>query len=398
MYRKLVQAATRNSSFSAAVESLAEQAELSIGIKRLWRATKRIGEERVAEEQAATAAYQALPLPQQQTSPVEQVPQVVSVQMDGGRLQIRARNAEGDKSEADCAEEPATFWRELKAGCLLSMQSQVHAEDPCPRIPATFVDSRKMREIAKEIKGFSSEGLPSAEAEEVSEPVCRDRPGRPQPLVRSVVAMVSGLEEFGVRLASAAYARGFAAAPRKAFLADGAESNWSVWRTWFSHYTPIVDFVHALMYVYAAAMAGCPPAAGWARYRQWAQWLWGGQVALVIGALTERQQELGQPEKEETGTPRAQVAQSLGYLTNQQSRMKYDEYRRQGLPITSNYVESTIKQINRRMKGTEKFWSGPVNAMLALVADHLSETNVVADFWRRRNHRLTQQPPCQQAL
>jgi hypothetical protein len=37
--------------------------------------------------------------------------------------------------------------------------------------------------------------------------------------------------------------------------------------------------------------------------------------------------------------------------------MRYADYRQQGLPITSNYVESAVKQFNQRVKGTEKFWS-----------------------------------------
>ncbi len=53
-------------------------------------------------------------------------------------------------------------------------------------------------------------------------------------------------------------------------------------------------------------------------------------------------------------------------------RMDYPEYRKQGLPMTSTYVESTVKQINRRMRGTEKFWSHGVESMRTLVADHLS--------------------------
>ena len=57
--------------------------------------------------------------------------------------------------------------------------------------------------------------------------------------------------------------------------------------------------------------------------------------------------------------------------------------------MTSTYVESTVKQINRRMKGTEKFWSCGVEAMLTLVADHLSDTPTLARFWRNRPHRLT---------
>jgi hypothetical protein len=215
-----------------------------------------------------------------------------------------------------------------------------------------------------------------------------ERAGKPQPLVRSVVALVGDTEDFGERLAAAAYARGFHAAPRKAFVADGAESNWGVHRRHFSEYTPIVDFVPALMYVYGAAMAGWAAGEGWSLYRDWAQWLWSGQVESIIAALEERQHALGLPSEKETGTPRAQVAETLRYLTNQRSRMKYDAYRQQGLPITSNYIESTIKQLNRRMKGTEKFWSTAVNAMLSLVADQLSQTYVVGEFWRRRTARL----------
>lgn len=68
--------------------------------------------------------------------------------------------------------------------------------------------------------------------------------------------------------------------------------------------------------------------------------------------------------------------------------MKYDEYRRQGLPITSSAVESTIKQINRRLKGTEKFWDEGADPMLHLVADRLSQTIAVDRFWARRLERL----------
>jgi hypothetical protein len=387
VYRKLVHAATQGGSFANGAEILAEQAELTIGVKRLWRAVQRIGEERLTEEEAAARAYEELPLPAQQQSPVEQVPQVACVQMDGGRLQIRDRHQTPQERAAD-----ASHWREMKAGAMLSMQSQVAAEDPCPELPASFADPGKMREMAREIKGFTTAEEPAAASpEEDAEPMPEERPGRPQPLVRSVVALVGNVDEFGPRLAAAAHARGFHAAARKAFLADGSEANWSVQQRWFSHYTPIVDFVHALMYVYAAALAGRTPEAGWAVYRQWAQWLWSGEVPQLLAALAERQQELGPPPEKETGTPRAEVAQTLRYLTNQQSRMHYAEYRRQGLPITSSYIESTIKQINRRMKGTEKFWSGGANPMLTLVADQLSETNVIRRFWTRRTARLASQ-------
>ena len=110
----------------------------------------------------------------------------------------------------------------------------------------------------------------------------------------------------------------------------------------------------------------------------------------MIAALEHRQEELGEPAKDTPKTaPCAIVAKWLVYLRNQRSRMEYPEYRKQGLPMTSTYVESTVKQINRRMKGAEKFWSRGVEGMLTLVADHLSDTPTLARFWRNRPHRLT---------
>lgn len=152
------------------------------------------------------------------------------------------------------------------------------------------------------------------------------------------------------------------------------------------------------MYVYAAAMAGRAANEGWACYRDWAQWLWSGEVARIIAALLQRQQALGLPGKDEAGTPRAQVASSLGYLTNHRERMKYHEYCKQGLPITSSAIESTVKQINRRIKGTEKFWAEGPHPMLHLIADRLSQTNAVDDFWSRRTQSLIDSACYQQGL
>jgi hypothetical protein len=244
-----------------------------------------------------------------------------------------------------------------------------------------------MQQMVREIKGFSR---PDISAEDEEEPRVDERPGRPEPLARSVVASRHGVEMFGKLLVSEAYQRRFGGASRKAFVADGSDANWGVWGRHFSDYVPILDFIHALTYVYAAALAGNALPEAWAAYRSWAQWVWSGQVDRVIAAPELRQQELGEPTKETSKTaPSAVVATSLGYLRNQRSRMDYPQYRRQGLPITSTYVESTVKQINRRMKGTEKFWSHGTEAMLTLVADHLSDTPTLARFWRNRPQRLT---------
>lgn len=400
----MVYAGTHAHSFEQASVDLRELAEREISAQRIMRATKKIGQERHAEQEARIEAWKDLPLPARACSPRPDAPRVACVQMDGGRLQIRERVG-GDGAVEESQERVASksrkgrFWRESKVGCLLKLHSTVHAEDPCPLLPASFANLVRMAKMTGEIK--RSAALPQEEVKETNsqeeEPSVREeqeatpRAGRPQVLTRNVVADRAGIEEFAAQLAARAWELGFAVAERKAFVADGQEANWTAWRKYFSHYTPIVDFVHAACYVFSAAAAGRPLDDVAAVYRQWAQWLWSGQVQELIAAVAERSQALGPPQADDPEThPRCVLAEALRYLQNQAPRMRYDEYRRQGLPITSCHVESTIKQINRRVKGTEKFWSGGgARALLQLAADYLSDSHPLHQFWRKRESQAT---------
>ena len=60
----------------------------------------------------------------------------------------------------------------------------------------------------------------------------------------------------------AAWERNFSGAGRQAFLGDGLPANWTIQRRHFGSFTPILDFVHALSYVFSAAFAGRPQAEG----------------------------------------------------------------------------------------------------------------------------------------
>ena len=172
-----------------------------------------------------------------------------------------------------------------------------------------------------------------------------------------------------------------------------AEDEWKLQRRFFGSFTAILDFIHALSYVFAAAMAGRCFAAGWAVYEQWIGWVWQGRVNEVIAALERRQAELGEASEDEPETrPRRLVARTLTYLGNHQDKMRYDDYRRQGLPITSSHVESAVKQINQRVKGTEKFWSEEGSeAVLQLRADYLNDGEPLEAFWQRRQEAATGQ-------
>ena len=124
----------------------------------------------------------------------------------------------------------------------------------------------------------------------------------PKVLVKSMVdSRVEG-KRFGTILAAAAFARGFFGAARKAYVADGAEVNWTIRRQWFSDFVPILDFIHALTYVFSAAMAGRGFRPGWEAYERWITLVWQGRVGEVIVELEQRQKEWGLPEAEESET------------------------------------------------------------------------------------------------
>jgi hypothetical protein len=393
--QKAIHACVSASGFVIASVDLRKLAEVDISANRLGRLVERIGNERIAQMEAQSATYQSLPLPAQRTCPIAMAPEVVCVQCDGGRMQIRDRKE--PVAESDSGQPRASFWKETKVATLLKMTSETYAEDPCPMIPQTFVDAARMKRLTREIKGFSGEKANSeAVCQSPNESVasCESillspdelhQSTRPKPLLRSVLASTKNIHQFGKQVVAAAHARGFHAATRKAFVCDGMACNWTLHETHFSRYTPIVDFVHALCYVYHAAMAGRAGVVGWSIYCQWAQWLWSGQIAQLVDALSKRQQELGPPADDEPDTsPKRLLADAFTYLKNQGDRMRYSEYRKHGLPITSAYIESAIKQINRRVKGTEKFWSTNANPIVQLRADHLSETEPLIKFWRER--------------
>jgi hypothetical protein len=157
--------------------------------------------------------------------------------------------------------------------------------------------------------------------------------------------------------------------------------------------------VHALSHVFAAAWAGRTRGEGAAVYTRWIQAVWAGQVASILPELEARSAELGVPSPEcGDGDPRQLVFEALRDLRNNAERMRYDGYRRSGLPIMTSAVESMIKRINRRVKGSEKFWSEPgAEAILQPRADVLSEAEPLAGFWKQREREAAWDRPYRRA-
>jgi len=378
----MVWAGSNLGSYTMAEEAMRELAGVSVSLRRIRRVVGQVGNERVAERDAAVERFQEMDLPKQRIgSTAVDPPQIAVVAMDGGRYQRRDHFGEKDRPARE------RHWREDKVGCLLSMSGEKYESDPTPELPEWLATSSAVAELAKmaEKQGVC----------EASEPVqerpaeTSDETGYPAPRLvsREVLASSAEAESFGWQLAARAWQRGFPSAERQAFVADGAHVNWTIQRDHFSRATPILDLMHALSYAYSAALAVPEQDV----FRRWAGWIWAGEVERVIAALREHQRQIGKPTAEASPTdPRKRVDRALTYYEYHRSRMNYAHYRRLGLPLTSSHIESTIKQINRRVKGTEKFWSPLTSeAVLQLRADYLSDSAPLDSFWLRHQNRQT---------
>jgi hypothetical protein len=394
--QKIVHAGVNSVSYQQASRDLAELSELKVSVKRVERLVRKIGQERIDQRDAAVAAHQQLPLVKRDViaHPERPSPSVAMVSVDGGRIQIRSEPSESNQEG---------HWRESKVAVLETYQGEAHRADPDPEVPRCFLDLKRTREMVRGLGhalpvGLEFEAANRAETPEVAKEKGRSRkprPGRPARLVRSVLASRKRADEFGPIVHQAARERNFFGASRKAFLGDGLAVNWAIQRRHFAGFTSILDFVHALSYVFAAAFAGRPPGEAEEVYKRWIQAAWSGRVTTILTELEAHCTALGSPPPEcAESDPRKLVFESLRYLRNNADRMRYEEYRRQGLPIMTSAVESVIKMMNKRVKGSEKFWSEPgAESILQLRADYLGETETMSRFWLEREAQASRHRP-----
>jgi hypothetical protein len=310
------------------------------------------------------------------------VPRLAVVSVDGGRLQVRSEEPEKGPGIRDAR------WREDKVASLLTMSTQRHDQDPHPELPRCFTQKREVVELVQGITGQGAladvveatpDEPPTLSMVEPPEEETRPQPRwQPVPLVRTCVATMESSERFGPMVAAEAHRRQFFAAQARVFLGDGGAWIWTLHRAYFPTFEPIVDFVHALSPVYLAAKElGGSAATAWERYLGWATACWQGRVAAVLEELRASLETMTPPpegQEVKPTDPYEVIRLTIGYLANNQTRMDYPRYRREGLPTCSGLVESLIKQFNRRVKGTEKFWN-PTQAetILQLRAAYLRE-------------------------
>jgi hypothetical protein len=297
---------------------------------------------------------------------VATTPAVAAVEVDGGRLRTRAPGGGPGVHQAENKED--------KVACLVTRDRQAYRADPQPEPPSSFLQPRRIQRLVRHMGGQAQEAATTAADEAATDPpppeaspgLADTEPWAPRRLVRTGLASLENSRAFGPLMAGEAQARDCYAADRRALVADGQAYNWTIQRGYFRDFVPIVDFLHVICYLFSAAYAVVSEASqGWAQYAVWLRACWQGRVADVVAALAKQQGVLGRPppgEELAATDPRRVVAEALSYLSNNQGRMKYPEYRRQGLPTTSSLVESLVGEFNARVKGKEKFWNRPGGA------------------------------------
>ena len=385
-----VRQASKTPSFAEASDDLWELAEVKISGTHLQRLSERIGREWAEVRDDEVEKFRQRKLGRTYKEPPRGA---AVVMLDGGRLQTRAE--EGGRGVREAS------WRESKVACCLTLSTQAQATDPQPEPPSKFLEPTEAARLASEVKRRSRPAVERKEEDRgkrQGKKQCRRRrqPGkrlhRKRPQVRTVVATMENSDGFGWQVAAEVHRRGLDRAMRKGCVCDGQAYNWSIYEMHLlpAGFVAILDFLHLLAYLYDAAHAyrGADAARGWKTYTQWLRWAWSGKVGLLLSGLRAAATELAN--KGPAAAARTQtVRETLTYVSNNRERMKYPEYRRLGLPISSAPVESTIKQINRRVKGTEKFWlEGGAEAMLQLRSAQLSQDDRWKRNWQRpRKHR-----------
>lgn len=358
-------------SFTMGSKMLSLLMDLKVSAKTINETTAKIGNElqQVRDEQADN--YDARPLATPATK-AEPPISLACVEIDGGRMQTR--------TPCKGAGVHNPHWRENKNAGFFRMSGDCYGEDPCCDLPLCFTDQKQMQDLLV--------GLDFNEETSAADHEKPDLSWRPKSSFRTCVSSLCDSDRFGELMAAEADRRGFYSAPRRSFLGDGLPYNWAIQREHFPSFTPILDFIHPIERLHETSrVLFSDSEQAWKGCTKWMALCWSGDTNEVIGQLEAEQAAVGLPDDNTPdGDVRQVLAETLTYLRNNVSRMDYPAYRQAGLPITSCLIESQVKEMNKRVKGTEKFWNDgrEGEAILQVKASLISDDDQLSTHIRNR--------------
>jgi hypothetical protein len=194
----------------------------------------------------------------------------------------------------------------------------------------------------------------------------------------SYVGAIETTEAFGNRMDAEALRRGLERAQKVCVIADAAAWIWNIADERFYGAIQIIDLYHAREHYWSVARAvfGSHPK----KLDQWTERrrkeLNEGKVEDVIKAI--QRLGLSTPEQKEI------LEGEIAYFEKNKHRMRYAEFRKQGLFVGSGVVEAGCKTvIGQRLKQSGMHWTVKgANNIIALRCSILS--NRWEDFWEQR--------------
>lgn len=207
-----------------------------------------------------------------------------------------------------------------------------------------------------------------------------DQDGRPvrDETSTSYVGAIESAEEFGPRIYTEAWRRGWSRAKKKVVLGDGAPWIWNLAHQYFPGAIEIVDLYHARQHLWELAgqlFASDPEARkSWAGKLQ--QQLDQGKLEALLQAL--RESRSGSEDLDRL------LENAVQYFEGNAERMRYPEFRAQGLFVGSGVIEAGCKTvIGARLKRSGMFWTVKgANSIVALRCQRLSGR--FEEYWENR--------------
>jgi len=192
------------------------------------------------------------------------------------------------------------------------------------------------------------------------------------------VGAIETAEPFGWRIYAEALRRGLARAERVMALGDGAPWIWGIVEEHFPGAIQIVDLYHAREHL--ANLGKVLYGTATARTKQWIaareKELDAGNVRAVVAALKRVTPGDGNLQKA--------IQNEIGYFRTNAQRMRYADFRRQGLFVGSGVVEAGCRNvIGLRLKQSGMHWTvRGANTIIALRCAELSGR--WEEFWETR--------------
>jgi len=192
-------------------------------------------------------------------------------------------------------------------------------------------------------------------------------------------AAIETAEEFGLRIYTEAWRRGWSRAKKKVVIADGAVWIWNIAQQHFPGAVQIVDLYHARQHLWEVSAKLFPN-----DERGRKRWM-----ARALGRLDRGKIEALVKILRDLHPANAELAKVVNneaeYFARNAERMRYPVFRREGFFVGSGVVEAGCKTVvASRLKRSGMFWTvRGANAIIALRCAHLNDR--YEDYWESRS-------------